>query len=280
MYFTFNPYVTYAKEQFFTHKRKKVTNIRKDYLFFYMTRGFFTYEVNGVRGKLSKGEGLLIPPGSVYTIGLDYQELTIFRVIDFDLEGEDYHRVGLGPFPVAEAPKNMKCTPTQKPFDTVKHYVGIEDLEYMVNDMISRYAKRGEHYLALISTIMKLFLIECEVRNEKIKIKGDMLSMVENYLEEHYHEQITNSNIASALSYHPYYISATMKKMTGQTLREYILSFRLQKAKYYLRESQKSITKISSACGFTSHSYFSMTFARAFGMSPSKYRKKHQYQVY
>lgn len=280
MYFTFNPYVTYAKEQVFTHKRKRVTSIRKDYLFFYMTRGFFTYEIDGVRGKLSKGEGLLIPPGSVYTIGLDYQELSIFRVIDFDLEGEEYSRVNLGPFPVAKAPKNMKCTATKKPFDTVKHYVGIEDLEYMVNDMISRYAKRGEHYLALISTIMKLFLIECEVRNEKINIKGDMLSMVENYLEEHYHEQITNSNIASALSYHPYYISATMKKMTGQTLREYILYFRLQKAKYYLRESQKSITKISSACGFTSHSYFSMTFARAFGMTPSKYRKKHQYQIY
>ena len=280
MYQSFHPYVSYAKRQWFTHKRKRETNIRCDYLYFYMVRGFFTYEVNGVHGTLSAGEGLLIPPGYVYTIGLNYQELSVFNVVNFDLEGEDYPRPNLGPIPAEEFTSEHKLTRTMPPFDKVRHYVGIEELGSLTEEMLSRYMKREDNYIDFISTLMKLYLMECETKNLHIQKPRDMLTLVEKYLQEHYKESITNQQLADALSYHPYYISATIKKMTGMTLREYILNFRLEKAKLLLRESLMSVTEISVACGFPSHSYFSMTFSRAFGITPSKYRQKHQYQVY
>ena len=280
MYFDLNPYVTYAKRQWFTHKRKRETNVRSDYLYFYMVRGFFTYEVDGVRGTLSPGEGLLIPPGCVYTIGLNYQEATTFNVINFDFEDENYNRTRLGPLPATELEKGLKLSRTVAPFSEVKHYVGIGDLGEWTEEMLSRYATREEYYLEYISAMMKLYLMECERRNKSLCAHANMVTLVERYLTDHYREPITNSDIAAALSFHPYYISATLKKLTGQTLREYILNFRLQKAKILLRENIMSVTEIASACGFTSHSYFSMTFSRAFGITPSKYKEKHQYQSY
>ena len=281
MFTKLHPFVRYAKRQWFTYHRKRETNVKPDYLFFYMNRGFFTYEVNGERGKLGAGEGLLIPPGMEYTIGLQYQELTTFIVLNFDLD--DAHSdvvIPLEPIPANEYTPDMRLSNIVEPFCAPKRYTKIDGLSEMVEEIARYFTNRNEFYHAFASTTFKLFLMECERRENGQDNKKDMLALVENYLEEHFREQITNDDIATALSYHPYYISATIKKITGMPLREYILRFRLDRAKRMLRQTPASITEISIACGFANHSYFSKTFLEVFGITPKEYRKKHYHPLY
>ncbi|MGI6344578.1 MAG: helix-turn-helix domain-containing protein [Bacillota bacterium] len=48
---------------------------------------------------------------------------------------------------------------------------------------------------------------------------------------------------------------------------------RIQKAQRLLRETDLTISAISQECGFESPSYFSATFRRETGYSPSAYRR-------
>lgn len=281
MFTTLHPFVRYAKRQWFTYRRKRETNVKPDYLFFYMNRGFFTYEINGKRGKLQAGEGLLIPPGMEYTIGLQYQENTTFIVLNYDLD-EDHANVirPLEPIPASMYTPSMQLARIVEPFSQPRHYTKIEGLSQMVEDIARYFANHDKFYHAFASTTFKLFLMECELRENGKSYHKDMLTLVENYLEEHYREPISNDDIAAALSYHPYYISSTIKKLTGMPLREYILRFRLDKSKRMLRQTPASIMEISSACGFANHSYFSKTFIKTFGLTPKEYRRKHYHPLY
>ena len=54
---------------------------------------------------------------------------------------------------------------------------------------------------------------------------------------------------------------------------DYLNSFRLEKGMELLRQTDLSITEISSACGFSSPSYFAERFLMAKGCTPTQYRR-------
>ena len=63
-----------------------------------------------------------------------------------------------------------------------------------------------------------------------------------------------------------------IQRLTGLTPNEYINSLRLDRAKNMLCYSGRSIKEISAECGFASQYYFSKSFSRHFGCSPTRYR--------
>ncbi len=65
-----------------------------------------------------------------------------------------------------------------------------------------------------------------------------------------------------------------IKAILNINVSDYIQSLRLEKAKMLLRESPLSISEIAYSVGFSSPSYFSLSFKNKFGKSPKMYRKK------
>ena len=64
-----------------------------------------------------------------------------------------------------------------------------------------------------------------------------------------------------------------IQRLTGLTPNEYINSLRLDRAKNMLCYSGRSIKEISAECGFASQYYFSKSFSRHFGCSPTEYKR-------
>ena len=62
------------------------------------------------------------------------------------------------------------------------------------------------------------------------------------------------------------------KKKTGMSVTEYITDSRMKLAADLLRNTDKSISFISSAIGSTDDAYFSRSFKKYSGMTPSEYR--------
>ena len=56
---------------------------------------------------------------------------------------------------------------------------------------------------------------------------------------------------------------------------EYLLDVRLQKAQNMMRRKNISLTDIASACGFSSLSHFSSSFAAKMNMTPTEYMKRY-----
>ena len=53
---------------------------------------------------------------------------------------------------------------------------------------------------------------------------------------------------------------------------DYVREFRLEKAKIFLRQTDRSIGEIAELSGFNSQSYFARCFKAATGVSPKQYR--------
>ena len=69
-------------------------------------------------------------------------------------------------------------------------------------------------------------------------------------------------------------LNRKMKKMLGLTPAEFLRETRIKHAQRFLLESNKGVSEIAYACGFTDPKYFGKTFKVITGMSPSEYRQK------
>ena len=70
---------------------------------------------------------------------------------------------------------------------------------------------------------------------------------------------------------------AKIKAITGQTPNDFIISIRLKKGAYLLRNNPElNITEIAEKLGFSSARYFSKCFKDLYNISPLSYRKKEE----
>ena len=71
-------------------------------------------------------------------------------------------------------------------------------------------------------------------------------------------------------------LNRKIKSISGLNATNYILSVRLNRAKKLLTISQKPIGEIAMDCGFGDFAYFSKTFKKEFGLTPSKFQRMPQ----
>ena len=64
-----------------------------------------------------------------------------------------------------------------------------------------------------------------------------------------------------------------VKSLLNSNINEYILTARLQKAKYYLRHEELSIAEVAYKTGFSSPAYFSTVFKTKLGVSPTIFKE-------
>ncbi len=86
-------------------------------------------------------------------------------------------------------------------------------------------------------------------------------------------EEMTLESIARRLNYSAFYFSRKFREVSGMQFRDYLRFRRLAFALKELRDTDKSILEIALGYGFSSHEAFSRAFRKAYGLTPSAYRK-------
>lgn len=94
-------------------------------------------------------------------------------------------------------------------------------------------------------------------------------------IEEKYMDKITLKELASTVNLSAHHFCRTFKQITGKTTTDYINGVRLDKAIYYLKQTDLNMTEIAMRCGFDSINYFSRLFKKNYDVSPTKYRNEH-----
>ena len=87
-------------------------------------------------------------------------------------------------------------------------------------------------------------------------------------------EDITLEQMAKEFGYSTYYLSRKFRAETGQSFKDHLRKIRLERAKFLLRNTGETILSISERLHFCSQSYFSDTFRKAYGISPTDYREQ------
>lgn len=86
-------------------------------------------------------------------------------------------------------------------------------------------------------------------------------------------EKINAAFIAEKMHMSRSLIYIKIEALTGQTVNEFVRSIRLKKALQLLSAKELTITEIAYAVGFSSQSYFTRSFVKQFGSSPTNYQK-------
>ena len=112
-----------------------------------------------------------------------------------------------------------------------------------------------------------------EKRGEQNHKEDDIISKVEDYIEKNYHTKLALEEVAEAVHVNRCYLSRIFKERTGEKLFEYINKSRINKAKYYLEQTDKKVYEIAEIVGLGDTTYFSRVFKKYTGYSPSEYMK-------
>jgi len=121
-----------------------------------------------------------------------------------------------------------------------------------------------------------LVLINVWFRNnyfEPHDIMPDLVRKTMDYIDEHITQDITLGKLAEAFYMNSTSISRQFKKHTGLTLRSYILSRRIELAKFLLSDGM-SITDACFQSGFGDYANFIRSFTKIVGIPPGKYIKQ------
>lgn len=105
------------------------------------------------------------------------------------------------------------------------------------------------------------------------KTRPKLVTSIIDYVAEHLTEPITLEMLANELFISSKYISSVFRKNMGMTLREYIITKRVENAKKLLSDG-KNVSEACELSGFGDYSNFIRTFTQITGISPGKYARQ------
>ncbi len=99
------------------------------------------------------------------------------------------------------------------------------------------------------------------------------IDRVIDYLRGRLDKPLKLEDLAKVACFSEYHFHRVFSAMTGETLNDFTNRLRLEKAARLLKRTRGSATEIALECGFSSSATFSRSFGKAFGTSPTQYRK-------
>ncbi len=242
----------------------------------YIVSGDLTATVGGEKlGHIGAGQLLYIPAGTPYKLKGQYLRAVVITFDPTDENPEPKEKIP--PVPVADfKPEVCHRVGNLPPFDNVLTLSGMEGERDGLLRMCDIFTSAEGYYRQQLSAMVKLLLLKIAEANDEHALPARMVESLDSYIRENVGEEISNTELGAIFGYHPFYISKLLKEKKGQTLHQYIISYRFKLAKSKLETSGESINEIAAECGFSDPSYFTKAFKASFGMTPKEYRNKYK----
>ena len=130
----------------------------------------------------------------------------------------------------------------------------------------------------LISAYISIMTVLAEYitsENKLFSYSDQLPQLIMEYIQKNFSSKITLSILSQKFGCCNSTLAKCFKKEYGVSIMSYICKLRLKKSEELLCKTRKSLKEISFECGFYDQNYFSKTFAKAYGCSPSEYRIMH-----
>ena len=130
--------------------------------------------------------------------------------------------------------------------------------------------------LAVLELLICLYEGHSIAKSKRPSVSGapqDYIKRVLEYIAEHYTEQLTLEGVAQVCGITKYHLAREFKRYTGQTVITYVNTLRCKKAEACLSDGM-TVTEAAGESGFDSISYFSRTYKKLMGSSPSGKKSK------
>jgi AraC-like DNA-binding protein len=105
--------------------------------------------------------------------------------------------------------------------------------------------------------------------------QNDTVEQICAYLTAHYTQKLSLSEVAAQFYLSPYYLSRLFRRVTGQSIVDYINARRIEAARQLLERTDLSINAVAEQTGFSTAAHFRRVFRDVLGEGPLQYRKSH-----
>lgn len=243
-----------------------------------ITQGNCRYQIDLIDYDIKEGDLLFVPPLFLHSISRSTSEELISETYVFHLNFLGGNSTDicstryLAPMMHQEFSVPFLITPGHPAYESMKE----------IFDRIARlYAEAAIGYeLSLkalfLQAIVQLLPYSQKVSSPDTGTPSDKLKQVLDYIEHHFSEAISVSELAKLCYFSDYHFMRFFKKHMNMTCVEYINNLRLEKAVELFEQGNSSILDVSLSVGFHNLSYFHRAFKKKYGMTPLTFIKKLQ----
>lgn len=127
-------------------------------------------------------------------------------------------------------------------------------------------------YEGIVNTVLGLYIKKTHFSKEAAPPLQAKMGEIANYIDEHYQEEMTLSQIAQHFGYTQTHFSMLFKKLFSITFINYLNFVRIQKSLPLLKTH--TVSSVYFYCGFKNPQQYFLYFKRFFDCSPLEYLSK------
>lgn len=157
----------------------------------------------------------------------------------------------------------------------------IFEIQNLIENMIFSLINKSNQNIMINQMSMNLLFMYFAENISRIYMLKDKLHQdilvdaVLDYISLNY-RNAELTEIAQILNQSLSVLSRLIKKQTGKTFKDLLMSLRFYKAIELLETTNLTVDSIVEAVGYENNSYFHRTFKMKYNMTPLKYRQKHK----
>jgi AraC-like DNA-binding protein len=149
----------------------------------------------------------------------------------------------------------------------------------MLDELITENTSDGYAVEIASEAILLRFLVELNrltitssMNIKKEEVSSSIIPDVLEYINNHFCEKLTLSEIADEFFVSKYYLSHAFNNVVGTSVHRYIVLKRLIHAKQMLLSGIRSTTAATN-CGFNDYAGFYRAFTAEYGVTPTEFVK-------
>ena len=245
----------------------------EDAEFVYIKKGAGIIIIDGSEHQVSAGDIAFILPGRVHgifqkdDISMEYENI-LFDTKMFSSTQDDFYDTFLLPFfeSAVEIPHIFR--PGVTGYESIRRYLDSNDNISSHREGAWGIAIKGNMYLLLFNLVT---IYEKRIDSSREK-KIDRLKPVIKYVELHYSEPITISQMASLTGFSESHFMRFFKDVFGVSFITYLNDYRLSMAARLLLSTEDTVLDIAQQVGYENLSLFNRQFKRKYSSTPREYR--------
>lgn len=237
---------------------------RDHYLLHLISRGSGIFHCKNKSYSLSAGQGFLITPGTITSYRADEKEPWTYSWIGFNGANAEFYlaQTGLS----AE-------NPVFQYQDTNSFSQIFTSLKKLNRNTVTGQVRMIGYLYMLLALLMENSSLLSIQGKAFFSSKEEYVKNAAAYIQTNYSRKVTVEEIANYVRLNRSYFGVIFKELTGLTPQEFLIDFRIDKAKKLLSDMSMSIGDVSRSVGYDDPLTFSKLFKKNVGVSPNAYRK-------
>lgn len=142
-------------------------------------------------------------------------------------------------------------------------------------DIVLKVKEAMSFSILRLSFINILHQYMSELLDQRLAPEDDYILKAKSYIQKHFQNHISLSEIASELGLNPNYFSTLFHKKTNGTFTEYVRTVRIKNAITLMKEPGMQMREVAEQSGFSDNTQFYRAFKQVTGVSPGKFKRTH-----